>query len=383
MQIAKAFFLTIKENRNVIIIYLSVFVVLELMMVHNGDSTKGALFQSSQVSLVVQDQDQSVLSRGLTEYLSGLHQVEKKSYSQEEIADGLYYESIDYALILPKGFGERLANGEKTKLVQNQKRKGSTSGQFVDIQIEQYLALLQSYLTAGYAETDAVKAAIKASQQKPEITMLDTSAGKTGESKLYTAFRFMPYILICILMVGLGSILTCFQEKNILTRLCCSALSTLRRNIQLGICSGIFAIFAWFVFLVVILLFSGKEIFCFQGCLYLINSFCFLLVALSLTLVTCFLIHSDYVLNMVANVVGLGLSFLGGIYVPLEVMSATVVKYARLLPSYWYTVAMEQIADYTGTAEQWKTLSSYFGIQVLFAVAIGCAAFAVSRYKRR
>ncbi len=382
MQIAKAFFLITKENRIAIMIYLCVFVVLELMMAQNGDSASGMLFQSSQLHLVIQDQDQSVLSRGLKEYLTKLHPVEKESYSTEQIVDGLYYETIDYALILPKGFGERLAKGEGTKLIQNRKRKGSTSGQFVDIQIEQYLVLLQSYLTAGYSEEEAVKAAIKATEQKPEIAMLEAEDGQSGDDKLQNAFRFLPYIMICILMVGLGSILTLFQKKDIFTRLRCSALSNFRRNLQLGICSGIFAVLVWGVFLGMVTLFTGKEIFCVQGVLYLINSFCFLLVSLSLTLVVSFLVHSDYVLNMVANVVGLGLSFLGGIYVPLELMSKSVVTYAKLLPSYWYTVAMEQIADYTGSVEQWQTLSSYFGIQLLFAIAIGCAAFVLAQQRK-
>lgn len=381
MQIAKAFFLTTKENRASMVIYLFVFVILEILFAQNGRIQKENLFEVSTLNLVVQDEDQSVFSQGLEEYLASIHQVAEESYSQEQIADGLYYESIDYALTIPEGFGQQLAKSGEIKQLENRKRKGSASGQFVDIQIDQYLSLLQSYLAAGYSEKDAVKAAGKAANIQPEISMLDTGQQPQNDI-VYYAFCYLPYVMICIFMVGLGKVLISFQKTDILTRLRCASLSDFKRNIQLGVCSGFFSLIVWGIFMVVVFLFVRRELFCIQGYLYMINSFVFMLVALSLTLLVSFLVHSDTVLNMVANVLGLGLSFLGGIYVPLELMNSSVVKIAHLLPSYWYVMALDVIEGYTGGIPQLQKLCCYWGIQLLFAIAISCAALVASGQKK-
>ena len=85
---------------------------------------------------------------------------------------------------------------------------------------------------------------------------------------------------------------------------------------------------------------------------------------------------------MISNVLGLGLSFLGGIFVPLEYMSSGVVAFARFLPTYWYVKANQIIDSYTGTSAQISTYLSYIGIEFIFALAIFSAALAASKVRK-
>ena len=382
MQILKAFFLNVKQNIITLVIYMVVFCALQLLFAEHGNTQRETTFESTQLSLILQDKDKSTLSQGLSDYLKEVHEVATKTYTDEQIADELYYENVDYVLTIPKGFEENLLDGKTKHIVENKKRPGSTSGQFIDSQIDQYLSLVTNYLAMGYDENNACSFTKKAITQEADIDF-STEQKEEGNSNIYFAFCYMPYILICILTVGLGGILIIFREKNLLTRLQCSSLTSMQRNLQLGICSGLFALFCWLTFMVVNYFFIGSDVFSLQGRLSILNSFFFLLVAASLTFLISYLTESTEVLNMVSNVVGLGLSFLGGIFVPLEVMSPAVVKFAQLLPSYWYINALETISDYTGTAAQKESLFLCMGIQLLFALAIFCAALVVSRFKKQ
>lgn len=378
MQIIKAFFLNVKRQNKTLLIYLSVFIALMVFFAKNGEEQQKAVFKSSSLDMIVQDKDQTTLSRSLFQYLSQKHNIKEDQYTEEQISDELYYENVDYVLTIPKGFEENMASGKTTGILENRKRPGSTSGYFLDAQIHQYLSMLNAYLTAGYAPEEAASLTGKAAAREAGISLLSRQ-NQAAEDDSYYAFCYMPYILICILTVGLGMILISFRKENVDARLRCSSQSAIQRNLQLALGSIIFSLICWCCLLVAAAAVIHIDFFSWQGFFYILNSFVFLLVAMSITVLISFLVHSDAVLNMVANVVGLGLSFLGGVYVPLEIMSPSVVFFSRLLPSYWYIKALEHIGRYGGKASQLQTILSCLGIEFLFAAAIFCASLVVSR----
>lgn len=381
MQIAKAFFLNTKKLGISLIIYLVVFITLMVLMSRNGRSQETS-FESSRMDIIVQDLDQSELSHSLAQYLSQEHEVLKNNYTAEQIADELYYENIDYVLTIPKGFEKNLEQGKTKHLLKNRKIPGSTTGYFLDEQINQYLSVLCSYIVSGYSDSDAASFAQKAVQQKTDINIVTDKKTLEESELLYNAFLYLPYILICILMSGLGMILITFRDKNLHTRIQCSSLSVTKRNIQLAISSIFFSLICWGILLLINSLTTSSNFFNIQGLFYIMNSFTFLLVAVSITFLVSFLVRSFSTLNMVANVVGLGLSFLGGVFVPLQHMDSSVVMFSKLLPSYWYIIALDYISGYSGKSSQIQSLLFSMGIETLFAVAIFCAALVASRQKK-
>ena len=382
MPILKTFFLNTKKQIVTLLIYMIIFITLVVLFAQNGKQQRETVFESSRLTMIIQDLDESQLSRGLASYLSGEHDVKKGEYSEEEIADELYYENIDYVLTIPKGFEEKLTRGKMENILTNRKRQGSTSGYFLDQQIDQYVSLLSTYLIAGYTPADATVNAQKTAEVKPEVTFSQTTSDHSNKN-LYYAFCYMPYILICILMSGLGMILITFQKENLNTRIQCSSYSATKRNLWLALGSIIFSILCWVLFLLTDYILLQANFFTLEGGLYILNSFVFLLVAMSITLLFSFLVHTSNVLNMMANIVGLGLSFLGGIFVPLEYMNSSVLLFSRLLPSYWYTLAMEKTENYTGKVSELHSIFSCVGMEALFALAIFCAALVIARQKKK
>ena len=72
------------------------------------------------------------------------------------------------------------------------------------------------------------------------------------------------------------------------------------------------------------------------------------------------------------------MSFLTGIFVPLEFLGDGIIKLAHLLPSYWYILGVRLIDNYTEGADL-GLLWQYIGIQLLFAVAIIAIGLAYSK----
>ncbi len=107
------------------------------------------------------------------------------------------------------------------------------------------------------------------------------------------------------------------------------------------------------------------------------NAISYMFVALAITYLVSQLIKNDSTMNMIGNTVSLGMSFLCGVFVPMEFLSDTVIKIAHFLPTYWYQLALIHIQKH-GTENIGK-LFSYMGIQILFALALVTVGIIVSR----
>jgi len=117
-----------------------------------------------------------------------------------------------------------------------------------------------------------------------------------------------------------------------------------------------------------------------NGILYILNSVCIMAVALAITYLVSKVTTNEQVISLLSNVVGLGMAFLCGVFVPIEYLSDGVIKIAHFLPAYWNVRAIGIIDSFT--SDKLGTLLSYMGIQLLFAVAITCVALIIARRKR-
>lgn len=380
MLIIKAFFLTAKRHIISVLIYLSVFLFLLILFSKNGN-TQTNTFENTKINIIIQDQDHSQASEELTRYLADQHNILEGSYTEEELTAELYYENADYILTIPEGFQENLIQGKTESILNSRKRQNTHAGYFADMQLQQYLSLITSYLSAGYSLTDASQSVQQALDQEVDIQFPSQDLTQDN-SLLYNSFCWMPYVLTCILASAVGIILMTFQQDHIRTRLQCSSLSPLRRNLQLILGSALLALVCWAALIIVNALIMSLNLFSLQGRLYIANSLVFLLVGLSITFLLSLLAHSVNMLSITSNVIGLGLSFLGGVYVPLEYMDPTIVSFARFLPSYWYVIAMRRIDNYISGTDQIQSVLSALGVELLFAVAIFFIALVISQTKK-
>lgn len=118
----------------------------------------------------------------------------------------------------------------------------------------------------------------------------------------------------------------------------------------------------------------------FRGWLFALNVFSFLFVAMAIVFLLGQILRKNTVIGMVSNVLSLGLSFLSGIFVPLEYLGDGIIRLAHFLPTYWYVLGVRFIDSYAG-GEPLTPLAQYIGIQILFAVALAALGLAYSKAK--
>jgi ABC-2 type transport system permease protein len=83
------------------------------------------------------------------------------------------------------------------------------------------------------------------------------------------------------------------------------------------------------------------------------------------------------------NVITLGMSFLGGVFVPQSVMSKSVLSVGRFLPSYWFVRANDAIGELSRFDP--GSLRPIYGsilIQLGFAAALFSVALLLSKERR-
>lgn len=379
MPIFQAFFKTLKKRSFSVIIYFCIFVVLALMMSGNGKKQIEVAYKDTKVDIAVLDRDNSVLSKSLYRYLADTQNIVKIKDDKESISDELFFRNVEYVLIIKKGFEEGIKSGKYEDVVENVKVPQSVSGQLLDSKINQYLTELSAYTAAGYSPEEAAESALKTSEIKVNVK-LDKIQGEGEEkSSAYYYYLFIPYVLIGMLMSGIGGILITFRKKDLNWRIKCSSLSEIRKNTILITACAIFSLACWALFVLLSLVLYHDNVMTGKGALFILNSLVFLLVALSLIYMVSFLVKSLNALNMASNVISLGLSFLGGIFVPLEFMSKHVVQFSKALPTYWYVMTSRTIDSFSSTAEQYHIIFRNLGIELLFAVVFFVIAVYLSK----
>lgn len=379
MQVFKAFFITLKKQSFSILIYFIIFLVLSLVLSGNGRTQTEVVYNDAKIKVAVFDRDNTALSKSLYDYLNKTQELVSIKDDKESISDELFYRNVEYVLIIKTGFEEKIKSGSYEDLLENVKVPDSISGKLLDNKINQYLSVLSAYTAGGLTTDEAAAKTLETADLSAKVTLLKVEGKQAEKSSAYYFYSYIPYVLICMLISGLGSILIIFRKKDLNQRIKCSALTETGRNTALILASLLFGLVCWAVFILLSVILYKGEVTGIKGGLFLLNSLVFLFVAMSLTYLVSFLVKTPSALNMASNIIGLGLSFLGGIFVPQEYMSSSVLRFSKFLPTYWYVVTNQTIESFNSTAEQFHIVIRNLGIEAVFAVIIFAAAILLSR----
>lgn len=384
MQVFKTFFKIAKKHVVSCLVYLGVFVALILMM-SNTSSTTSSSFEEASLKISIIDEDESTASKALTEYLTSTHTlVTLPSTDRETLQDSLYYAKIDYILRVPSGFEKKLEQGTTKEIVKSSKRQDSSNGYFLDQQVEQYLQTVSLYLKGGFSVKEAFQKTDASLVAAPKVTLLND--GKTEDEKasnFYQFFLFIPYMLLSMLIVGMAPIVIIFRNKDLENRIHCSALSINNINIQLSLSCFVYSLIVWMVFILAAFFsYGGELLFSHNGLLCILNSFVYLLISISITLFITLFSPNDNILNMLANAIGLGMSFLCGIFVPQYLLSESVISISRFLPAYWYVRINNMLSGASGEGYSLDNYLVWIGIECLFCIALFALYLVGSKQKK-
>lgn len=93
-------------------------------------------------------------------------------------------------------------------------------------------------------------------------------------------------------------------------------------------------------------------------------------------------VKNSNMLTGAVNTIPLGMCFLCGVFVPMELIGDNVKKVARFLPAYWYEVINNLLSTHAHlTKAMHTTLLEGYAIQLVFAAA--CISIALVMVKKR
>ena len=164
------------------------------------------------------------------------------------------------------------------------------------------------------------------------LTKLDTD--KLEEARFF--FDFESYSLIVCLVFIIGLILSIFNSEKIRKRNVISSTSYKKNNRLLLLSNLLYAFTIWVIYLILAIIILGDILWTSNGIMFIINSFVYLLTLTSLAFLLGNLITNKDSVNGITNIIGIGTSFLCGVFVPLDYLPETVKLIAHFLPTYYY-----------------------------------------------
>ena len=359
MQVFNTFFKIAKKQLPSFIIYFSIFGVLIGMLSKMG--TGNNAYKESRMDIAIFNNDGSAKADYLEQYLGEIHDVMKIEDDEEVIQDYLYFQVLDYVLYIEEGF----------KLT-NIKRPGSTTGVYVDNHVASFENTYDAFIVAGCSEEEAFEKTMEAMDTSGLVSLKGEEGGKPT---IFYFYLYFTYIVIALLINTLAPVIIALNRKEVKDRSMVSPFSDKKRNGQIIAASVLFSIAIWGIMNLLSLVVCGIDLFKADNIFYLLNSVCYLILSVGVVCIVSNFNLKAEALSMISNIVSLSLSFLSGVFVPMEIFGDTMMKIAKCMPTYWYVKGCYNISEGVINSETFM----YMGIQLLYALAFFAVALVISK----
>ena len=365
MQIFNLFMKVLKKKLPTALIYIIVFIAVSIPMSKNSAADKA--FKDTRLKITVFDDDNTPESQALTDMIYSKHKRADIERDEESMTRDLYFEVTNYVLVINKGYSEKLAAGETDGLLTSYHIHDWFSVVLTDQLIDSYISSVHAYSAAGCDLPTAVAKAGEAAADEAEVTYADFNENSGISKGVSGYFAYLPYILLSVVISALCPVLNTLNKKEVRFRTNCSCIRNSSYTMQVFAGSTVFISCLWLLIVIVGAVIAGGI---YQGreWLAVLNSLIFMLVATSIALLICAFNPPENVVSIMTQVVGLGMSFLCGIFVPQSLLGDCVLSAARFLPAFWYVKANEMLAGtevFDGTK-----FTQYLLIECGFAVTL-------------
>ena len=366
MQVFKTFMKILKTRLTSAILYLVIFMVIAVIMADTAKDNND--YEDYKMSISVIDRDNSAESKCLQDFIfSGNKKVELAD-DEDEVIDAVYYQRANYVLYINKGFGDKINAGDFDGLFENFKMPSSYGGQLFESRLDGYLSSVKAYMTAGESTENAMELAQTAVSQQVKAELKNfNNKGGTGMPAIFGYyFQYLAYVMLSMLIVTLCPVILTLNRKGVRERTMCSSLTSANYSRQTALGASILVFSIWLLFMIVAIIWGRTlNVKFWLACL---NSFVYIIAAAGIT--------------AISNIIGLGMSFLCGVFVPQELLTGGVLAVGRLFPAYWYTKANNMLFGMSGGVFSTKEYLICIGIEALFAIAFFAVAALLVKQKR-
>ncbi len=384
MTVYKLYLKLIRRNFKSILMYLLIFVGIFFMfaMINSNNKTTSS-FKEVKPTIAYIDEEQSNLSMNLKDYLATITTISDID-SVETGKDAIFFGEIAAYIIIPDGFSEHFNNQQATN-IHIEQRENESNAMLVQQYVNSYLQSVSTYQKNTALSLDEIHAQILDDQSnKTEIAFAIANPEKANDDVLLRQlfFNYLSFICLSVTILIVGIVMHSMNNREIRKRNLAAPIKSVSMNIQMVLGNLTFSVGLWLLFMIIISAFSNNMLNSI-GFTYMLNSLVFFLVALSIAFLAANLIvntaHPTELLSAITNILGLGMTFLGGAFVPQKLISDSVLAISRFTPTYWYVLVNDKLVD---LSEPTLEIFQYIGIQSLFAVACFILSMVVYKNKR-
>lgn len=381
MQVFKLYFKLLYKSSLSVIIYVMIFTAIVGFVLPVNQNTKTQAFSDYKCKYALFDYDNSEESEALAGYLSKEHEyTEIANDEADTIQDELYNRNVLAVVKIKKGYGKKFDTETISQYLEIYAIPQTVYANLVENDINSYVSTLKVYIAAGYSCDEAIERVN--SHDAVGINVSYPDGEYVNERKLIDyEFTYLGWVLIAMLITLITPVLIKLNEKSVRARIECSAyrFSRLNKEMLLGVSVTGIAFAVYFTLLAYVM--CKDELVTGNGFLLVCNMLCMIITAMSMAFLVSKLTDNCQAITMISNVVSLGMSFLCGVFVPMELLGTFVTRIAHFLPVYWYV----KLIDETRQAGGLKTDRAfmYMAIQLMFAAVIVIAALVISKNKRQ
>lgn len=375
-------------------IYLLIYVLfLSLMGVFIGMSSAPAEVSDDYVerpSVAVIDRDGGVLATGLAAFLGENSEPVEIADTERALQDAIMQGQAGYIAIIPagftEGFFEAARSGDEAPVVETVLGRQSVATYMMDELVDEYLRMARLYAVSApdMGEAVVVDHVNDAMARSADVSVIRVADDAPMPNRFLIYLQFASYTISISIGVCVAVVMSKLNREEVRRRNAASPTRPLSRSLQMAAACLVLALLCWaFVSALGLVVFSSDLAGVEPGAIAsaLTALLCFAVFGLAFGFFLGQLTGNELVMNAVANIVGLVMAFLGGVWIPLSLVGEPVTTIARFIPTFYYVDAVSSALDPASTTAASPGLPVDLGIILLFAFALFAVALAIAHMR--
>lgn len=335
----KAFLKVLNKCKAPVIMY-TVFLII-FAGINLQTKNENTDFVSTKPDIVIVNEDEEVgITKSLVTYLKDNCNIPNIKEDKKSRDDALFYRDISLIIYIPKNFHEDFLAGKnpEIKIESNDNYEASLASMI----LTRFLNLANTYQNV-YQKENVIITKLEESLSKKIDIEINSKVDVSLLSKVTYYYNFLNYSMLAGTIYVICLILYSFHNEQVKKRTMVSSADYKKQNRILLLSNCLFAFLLWIIYVILSIILCGNVILTKVGLLYILNSFVFTFCSVTIAFLISNLVHNKNAMNGIVNVIALGSSFLCGAFVPTEYLPSGVLKFAHILPSYYFINTNELI----------------------------------------
>ena len=344
-----------------VLLYTIIFLSISIFFLNSNSSNTDADYSEVKNNIYIEDRSNSQISKALVDYIGKREKI-VSDLDKENLDDELFYRTIDAIITIPVNF-------ENTKEIVYKSSPQSMYSFLVKQRVNEFIDKLDKYSKNGYSLDEAIKYAnidLDKTIKVEKINDIKQASGDESNSRFY--FNFVSYPLLSQILIVVTLVMSSYYKETVSKKQRISLVSEKRTNLILTLGHLVFGIIFWILYLLICIVLVKDFEFNQTFILAALNSFVFMISAVTLSMLVGKLFQDSNSLSVVINVLVLGSSFLSGVFVPMEFLGESTLKLARIFPNYYYVLNNSLIDQGKKLSELMPNILILLGFSLVFVV---------------